>query len=62
MENNVEELLERGQTLLNLGNPKEASVVYDKILFQESKQHRSIIEKRPHIRKTSKISASNYSL
>ena len=45
MENNVGKLLEEGQTLLNLGNPKEAAVIYDKILSQEPNNIEALLKK-----------------
>ncbi|MCE2614356.1 MAG: hypothetical protein LVO36_00480 [Nitrosopumilus sp. (ex Thoosa mismalolli)] len=45
MQNNIGKLLEEGQTLPNLGNPKEASVVYDKILFQDPENKEALLKK-----------------
>ena len=45
MQYNIEKLLKEGQTLLNLGNPKEASVIYDKILFQDPENKEALLKK-----------------
>ena len=45
MKKTIEKILEEGQTLLNLGNPKEASLIYDKILFQEPNNIEALLKK-----------------
>lgn len=45
MQNNIEKLLEEGQTLLNLGNPKKALIVYDKILLQDHENKEALLKK-----------------
>ena len=41
----VVKLLDEGQSLLNLGNPKEAGIVYDKILSQEPNNIEALLKK-----------------
>ena len=41
MTESIESLLNRGQTLMNLGNPKDALVIYDKILVQDPNTSRA---------------------
>ena len=45
MNNDVVKLLDEGQSLLNLGNPKEAGIVYDKILSQEPNNIEALLKK-----------------
>ena len=45
MERDISKLLDEGQTLLNLGNPKEAGIVYDKILSQEPNNIEALLKK-----------------
>ena len=48
MTESIESLLNSGQTLMNLGNPKDALVIYDKILVQDPK-HIIALLKKGHI-------------
>lgn len=48
MTETIESLLNSGQTLMNLGNPKDALVIYDKILAQDPK-HIVALLKKGHI-------------
>ena len=48
MTETIESLLNSGQTLMNLGNPKDALVIYDKILVQDPK-HITALLKKGHI-------------
>ena len=48
MTETIESLLKSGQTLMNLGNPKDALVIYDKVLAQEP-QHIVALLKKGHI-------------
>ena len=48
MTESIESLLNSGQTLMNLGNPKDALVIYDKILAQDPK-HIVALLKKGHI-------------
>jgi tetratricopeptide (TPR) repeat protein len=48
MTESIESLLNSGQTLMNLGNPKDALVIYDKILTQDPK-HIVALLKKGHI-------------
>ena len=48
MTESIESLLNSGQILMNLGNPKDALVIYDKILAQEPK-HIVALLKKGHI-------------
>jgi len=48
MSETIESLLKNGQTLMNLGNPKEAMVFYDKILAQDP-NHIVALLKKGHI-------------
>lgn len=41
----IESLLEKGQTLLNLGNPKEALVFYEQVLRQNPTQIEGLLKK-----------------
>ena len=45
MSDAVESLLKNGQTLLNLGNPKDALAVYDKVLEIEPKHIPALLKK-----------------
>lgn len=42
---NISKLLDEGQTLLSLGNPKETGIVYDKILSQEPNNIKALLKK-----------------
>ena len=48
MSETIKSLLQNGQTSLNLGNPKDAMVFYDKILDYDSK-HLEALLKKGHI-------------
>ena len=48
MTESIESLLNSGQTLMNLGNPKDALVIYDKILAQDP-NHIVALLKKGHI-------------
>ena len=48
MTETIESLLKSGQTLMNLGNPKDALVIYDKVLAQDPK-HIVALLKKGHI-------------
>ena len=48
MTETIESLLNGGQTLMNLGNPKDALIIYDKILSQDPK-HIVALLKKGHI-------------
>ena len=48
MTETIESLLNSGQTLMNLGNPKDALVIYNKILAQDPK-HIVALLKKGHI-------------
>ncbi len=45
MQETIESLLKNGQTSLNLGNPKDAMVFYDKVLAQNSQQIEALLKK-----------------
>ena len=45
MKSDVAKLLNEGQSLLNLGNPKEGRIVYDKILSQEPNNIEALLKK-----------------
>lgn len=45
MSESIESLLKHGQTALNLGNPKEALVFYEKVLSQEPAQKEALLKK-----------------
>ena len=45
MQETIEELLQRGQTLLNLGNPRDAMIIYDKILAENPQQTEALLKK-----------------
>ena len=45
MSESIEELLKSGQTLLNTGNPKEAMIIYDKVLEISSNHIDALIKK-----------------
>ncbi|QUC65552.1 hypothetical protein NsoK4_04770 [Nitrosopumilus sp. K4] len=48
MSESIELLLKNAQILLNLGNPKEALVLYEKVLFQEP-THKEALLKKGHV-------------
>ena len=45
MKDSIGDLLKRGQTLLNLGNPKEAMTIYSKILAQNPNHIEGLLKK-----------------
>ena len=48
MEESIRELLKSGQTLLNTGNPKEAMIIFDKVL-ETSPNHIDALTKKGNI-------------
>ena len=45
MQETIESLLKSGQISLNLGNPKDAMIFYDKVLAQNSQQIEALLKK-----------------
>ncbi len=45
MQESIESLLKQGQTCLNLGNPKEGLVIYNKILSEEPRHVEALLKK-----------------
>ncbi|AJM93134.1 tetratricopeptide repeat protein [Nitrosopumilus piranensis] len=45
MSETIESLIKSGQTLMNLGNPKDALIIYDKILAQDPKHIQALLKK-----------------
>ena len=45
MHESIKSLLKQGQTCLNLGNPKEGLVIYDKILAEKPKHVEALLKK-----------------
>ena len=45
MQESIDEWLKKGQTLLNIGNPRDAMVIYDKILVKNPQQKEALLKK-----------------
>ncbi|AFS81459.1 hypothetical protein NKOR_07990 [Candidatus Nitrosopumilus koreensis AR1] len=45
MSDTIESLIKNGQTLMNLGNPKDALIIYDKVLAQDPNHIQALLKK-----------------
>ena len=45
MQESIDEWLKKGQTLLNIGNPRDAMIIYDKILAKNPQQKEALLKK-----------------
>ena len=45
MQETIDELLQKGQMLLNIGNPRDAMIIYDEILRKNPQQKEALLKK-----------------